>query len=231
VLGAYALALHNAGRSDDATALTDCAQLVRVYDLPLPDGYPNMAEFNRELAMCISNDPSLLANPVSKATTGGAQTGELKLHESNCLQSLGTRINAAVNEAVLSYNAAGLTTHPVMQPAARDWSLRAWGTVLRDGGHQTPHMHPLGWLSGVYYAHLPAELENTESAAGALQFGCPPERLFRTTEPATFDYKPSTGRLILFPSWFWHQTIPFESTEQRISIAFDVMPHTRLREL
>ena len=33
------------------------------------------------------------------------------------------------------------------------------------------------------------------------------------------------GRVVLFPSYFYHRTIPFESDEQRISIAFDLMPH------
>ncbi len=30
--------------------------------------------------------------------------------------------------------------------------------------------------------------------------------------------------MVLFPSYFYHRTIPFESDEQRISIDFDVMP-------
>jgi hypothetical protein len=30
--------------------------------------------------------------------------------------------------------------------------------------------------------------------------------------------------LLLFPSYFYHRTLPFRSAEQRISIAFDVVP-------
>jgi hypothetical protein len=30
--------------------------------------------------------------------------------------------------------------------------------------------------------------------------------------------------MILFPSYFYHRTIPFEASETRISIAFDAMP-------
>jgi hypothetical protein len=29
---------------------------------------------------------------------------------------------------------------------------------------------------------------------------------------------------VLFPSYFWHRTLPFEAAETRISIAFDAVP-------
>jgi hypothetical protein len=30
--------------------------------------------------------------------------------------------------------------------------------------------------------------------------------------------------MLTFPSYFWHRTIPFASEEDRISIAFDLIP-------
>jgi len=36
------------------------------------------------------------------------------------------------------------------------------------------------------------------------------------------------GRLVVFPSWYWHRTLPFAQPGERISIAFDVMPLARL---
>ena len=35
--------------------------------------------------------------------------------------------------------------------------------------------------------------------------------------------KPVEGLMVLFPSYFYHRTLPFESDEVRISIAFDVL--------
>ena len=35
--------------------------------------------------------------------------------------------------------------------------------------------------------------------------------------------KPDEGLMVLFPSHFWHHTIPFESEQQRISVAFDAI--------
>ena len=99
-----------------------------------------------------------------------------------------------------------------------------WGTVLKGGGRQSPHMHPLGWLSGVYYVDLPADMQADAANAGWLEFGAPPDRYYCSDPPATQSYAPAAGRLILFPSWFWHRTLPFGSSAARISIAFDVMP-------
>ncbi len=35
--------------------------------------------------------------------------------------------------------------------------------------------------------------------------------------------RPETGLLVLFPSFFWHRTIPFQGGGKRISIAFDLI--------
>ena len=92
-------------------------------------------------------------------------------------------------------------------------------------------MHPLGWLSGVYYVQLPAAMATSNNEAGWLEFGQPPERFFGNARPAVKRYQPVAGRLLLFPSWFWHQTVPFQCDGERISIAFDVMPKAGLRLL
>jgi hypothetical protein len=30
--------------------------------------------------------------------------------------------------------------------------------------------------------------------------------------------------LVLFPSYFWHGTVPFASDQRRLTLAFDVVP-------
>ena len=52
--------------------------------------------------------------------------------------------------------AGGFATHPAMAWATEHWTLRLWATVLDPGGVQLPHLHPLGWLSGVYYVQVPS---------------------------------------------------------------------------
>jgi uncharacterized protein (TIGR02466 family) len=231
VVGAQALALHNAGERNAAQALTDCAALVQIYELPCPAEFTSTAAFTGELADVIRSDSSLLSNPVSKSTYGGEQTGELDLQAHPALAAFAKLLDRAIADAAHSYNAAGLEDHPVMLPANDDWTIRVWGTVLRAGGQQTPHMHPLGWLSGVCYIELPDDMGAAGHQSGWLEFGRPPDRLFRAGEPDIRSYEPARGRLMLFPSWFWHQTVPFTGAGERISIAFDVLPKAGLRML
>lgn len=118
----------------------------------------------------------------------------------------------------------------MMARAAERWTLRVWGTVLGPGGHQAPHMHPLGWLSGAYYVRVPRDMQpipdtgDLAQIAGALEFSRPPARLLVQTPAEVRVVAPREGRLALFPSAFYHRTIPFTSGEKRISIAFDAMP-------
>jgi uncharacterized protein (TIGR02466 family) len=113
-----------------------------------------------------------------------------------------------------------------MAPARDRWTLRTWGTVLEAGGYQTAHMHPLGWLSGVYYVEIPDGLpaEMTATGAGALEFGAPPARVSAAASHPLRRVEPRAGRLVLFPSYLYHRTLPFAGAGRRISLAFDVMP-------
>ena len=36
--------------------------------------------------------------------------------------------------------------------------------------------------------------------------------------------QPVPGRLVLFPSYMWHGTIPFQDAQPRTTIAFDAVP-------
>ena len=79
--------------------------------------------------------------------------------------------------------ARGPSLHP-RPSAGRLFNI--WGVVLEKGGHQTPHIHPSAWLSGVYYARVP-EAIGSEAPDGWLEFGgadCPFPSLSRTSRPA-----------------------------------------------
>ena len=231
IVGAHALALLHAGRDAEAYLLTNADMLVQRHRLALPEDCGDIETLNRALATTIANDPSLLDNPVSKSTYGGAQTGELDAGSAADIDALLAGIAAAVEAAIGRYRETFAADHPVLAPASEQWMLRSWGTVLREGGRQTPHMHPLAWLSGVYYVQVPDDMATAGKDAGWLEFGRPPERFCHGHEPQTYRFEPRAGELIIFPSWFWHQTLPFRSGEQRISIAFDVMPQSRLQML
>jgi len=224
VVAASAYALREAGRQAEAEEILDLERLVRVTELTAPAGFDDLASFNRELALAILADASLRAGPLSKATRGGQQTGELDLDEHPALAAFARCVNGEIEATAAALRAAGLGAHAAMRPAAERWTLRAWATVLERGGHQAPHMHPLAWLSGVYYVQLPAGMASETTAAGGLEFGAPPERLHVRQPAVTRRIEPREGQLVVFPSYLYHRTEPFDVPGQRISIAFDVMP-------
>ena len=92
-----------------------------------------------------------------------------------------------------------------------------------ENGHHIAHFHDQGWISSVYYAELPDSIGAESDHAGWLQFGVPPERLDLNLV-AELSIQPKVGMLVLFPSYFWHGTIPFPGQQTRLTAAFDVIP-------
>ena len=93
-------------------------------------------------------------------------------------------------------------------------------------GHQVPHIHPTGWVSGVYYPRLPvfeAAIKGSDFA-GCLEFGALPPDIPFDGEVHLKTVQPEEGMLVLFPSFFYHRTIPFEDEATLVSIAFDFRP-------
>lgn len=224
VLAARAVALRDAGRAGEARELIDLERLVHVGELSLPRGFASLVAFNAGLAAAVLADPSLLANPASKSTRGGSQTGEFNADQQPLLRALREALDTELRAVIAAWRKSGYASHPAMDWATDHWTLRLWATVLRPGGHQLPHLHPLGWLSGVYYVQVPPGIAAEPGDAGALEFGQLPARVIHTEEPECRIVAPVAGRLVVFPSYFYHRTLPFISVEQRISIAFDVMP-------
>jgi uncharacterized protein (TIGR02466 family) len=100
----------------------------------------------------------------------------------------------------------------------------AWYVKMSKGGHLTSHIHETGWLSGVVYLAIPRDRPEG-SLAGGIEFSTDGDDYPR--EHDDFPRKtllPVAGDIVLFPSSLFHRTIPFESNEERICIAFDVKP-------
>ena len=83
-------------------------------------------------------------------------------------------------------------------------------------------MHKLGWLSGSIYLELEKKLGSNQ---GNIVFD-----LHGADYPKDGVAIPSQerdierGDLILFPSSIFHRTSPFEATNNRVTLAFDIKP-------
>jgi tetratricopeptide (TPR) repeat protein len=98
-----------------------------------------------------------------------------------------------------------------------------WSVRLHRDGYHTSHVHPRGWISSACYIQLPDCMRAGRTAEGALSFGAP-GMLTRPSLPAELSVRPELGLLVLFPSYFWHGTLPFHSEQPRLTVAFDAVP-------
>ena len=99
-------------------------------------------------------------------------------------------------------------------------NIFGWHVILKKQGYQSAHIHPGGWLSGVIYLKVVPPLEKDE---GAIEFSLNGQNYSYKDSPK-LTYQPKLGDIILFPSSLHHRTIPFTTDNDRIVIAFDLMP-------
>jgi len=109
-------------------------------------------------------------------------------------------------------------------------SLKGWIVYLRSQGFQTSHNHLSGWMSGVLYLNIPKMKDSGNE--GAIKFSLHgydyPKSKNNIPEKIIM---PVTGSIVLFPSSLYHSTIPFDSNENRISLAFDLMPGNQAKRV
>ena len=101
------------------------------------------------------------------------------------------------------------------------FELQSWVNLHERGGFNFLHMHEAALLSGSFYLKVPA-------GSGALTFRDPRAGVLHgiikgsvANGHADIQLKPSSGLLVLFPSWMEHYVEPHESDEPRICIAFN----------
>jgi len=214
-----ALAMHELAlrmnRDPRAEVLANHDKHVRVFELDLPDG------FNADLNAWLDALHGDAREHVDQTLRRGTQTMEPLF---NSTDPLIVTLRGKIEEAVAAY-IAGMDdddAHPLSSRRTDGFRFTgSWSSRLRDQGFHTNHIHPRGWISSVYYVAVPDAVEDGQQ--GWLKFG---EPSFATPMNDTIRrmVKPAPGRLVLFPSYMWHGTVPFRSDTARTTIAFDAVP-------
>jgi tetratricopeptide (TPR) repeat protein len=204
-------------------ALCGYDTLVRVFDLEPPDGFSRMADFNAELNAALDRLHPETREFLGQSLRGGTQTphalfgGGLELVE---------KLRARIDEAVARYisELAADDGHPFLSRRTRDFRYAgSWSSRLKDSGFHVNHIHPMGWISSCYYVAVPPAVADESTRQGWIKFGEPSLKV-PLKQPVRRAIQPAPGRLILFPSYLWHGTIPFHDKAARTTIAFDVVP-------
>jgi tetratricopeptide (TPR) repeat protein len=201
----------------------DYENFVQIFEIAPPEGYFDVESFNRDLNRYLDTFHSDKREDIEQTLRGGTQTFENLFERGHDLVE---RLRARIDEAVAAYIARlkDDENHPLLKRRRRDFGYSAsWSSRLHDCGFHTNHIHSKGWISSAYYIDLPEAVEDAAAKQGWIKFG---EPAFTTTlkEPIRRTIQPRAGRLVLFPSYMWHGTIPFQSKTARTTIAFDVVP-------
>jgi len=215
-------ALLAAGRRQELNFLVDFDRLIQTQTIEAPADYDSLEDFNAALVAYSVNHPSL-ASPTDKATIYGRQTGNLNgAEEGSPIHYL---IACIQKFAMKYYDRRSVDPgHPFLSQEPGPRSIDIWATVLDREGHQLTHIHRNGWLSGVYYAKVPDVIRRDDPIrTGWIEFGRPRIYPAFISDIPTRHYLPEEGTLFLFPSYFWHRTVPLQSDEVRVSIAFDLI--------
>ncbi|MCU7555084.1 tetratricopeptide repeat protein [Alteromonas sp. ASW11-19] len=202
--------------------LHDYHEFVFANPITTPAGFKNNAAFNAALAADLNQlHQRLHAPPVEQSLRTGTQTfGNLFDQNIATVQAL----KQAISEQVSRYigQLPRIPGHPLCGEKTNQFDYSgSWSVRLAGTGYHRNHYHHEGWISACYYVSLPEAL--THDGQGWIKFGQPDISSQLIFEP-DFVLKPQAGHVVLFPSYMWHGTVPFESDENRLTVAFDIVP-------
>lgn len=195
--------------------LADYDRLVMPIDLDAAPG------FFDELALRLTEWHTTSEHPADQSLRGGTQTrGKLFDRRDPLIERLTAQIRTGVQGRLRQL--PNDARHPFLSRKSQDFGFEgSWSVRLRSEGYHVSHIHQDGWLSSALYVSLPPEVGQGD--AGALAFGVPDAALDLDLPPRRVE-RPQVGRLIVFPSYFWHGTLPFQSAHPRLTVAFDALP-------
>jgi hypothetical protein len=184
-----------------------------------------MESFNAELNAYLDRIHPTTREYLAQSLRNGTQTPDRLFGAGHDLVE---RLQRRIREAIARYIADMKPDdkHPLLSRRARAFDYTgSWSSRLRDCGFHTNHVHPEGWISSCYYVALPPAVEDTKARQGWIKFGEPALDV-TLKDPIRRAIQPKPGRLVLFPSYMWHGTVPFHDAHPRTTIAFDVVPKT-----
>jgi len=174
------------------------------------------------LALYLRNRHSHATQPKAQSVKDGTQVSGVLFDAENPVRDALLRcINQCFDE--YQHSIEDRSCSYLLLPDIKGKKLKireGWSINLAEGGYHAYHVHQEGALSAVFYVDLPIEIDKDDNA-GYLGFGVPEFSLDEPLEPE-YVVMPKKGRLVVFPSHFWHGTIPFSSETHRLTIAFDV---------
>ncbi|MFL2844619.1 MAG: tetratricopeptide repeat protein [Alphaproteobacteria bacterium] len=189
---------------------------IKKYDLKKEDGFDN--DLIKKIVFFHKNSQSDYMSQ-SLLSNGTQSAGNLFLLKDDFIQILKDIIMRKI--ATYRNDFKGINNGFLKNWPERN-QLHGWIVSMKSGGKLDSHIHKQGWLSGSLYISLPKE-NNSDSGNISFSYnggGYPTDGVIFKEKIIDID----EGQIVLFPSSIFHKTIPFYSTKERVSLAFDIKP-------
>lgn len=197
-------------------ALYDYRAFVRSYWLAAPSNWRDLHSYLSDLAQALREAHKTHTHPFGQSVKQGTQATNVLDLEHPALRALPAALDPPIRQYLQD---VGAGPDPLRSRNRGDYAIHGvWSIRMAAGGRHTDHVHPQGWISSACYICVP----EATPPEGWLKFGEPG---VRTTQACDAEHlvEPIAGRLVLFPSYMWHGTVPFSGLGERLTLAFDLI--------
>jgi len=207
--------------------LIDYQQYVQAFEIPVPNGYSSRSEFLAELEHTLLAMHKTTAAPLKQTLKNGTQTpGRLLYKPLQPIIDLKNSFELVVREYIASL--PNDINHPLLSRKSQHLNFAgSWSVRLKPNGYHVNHIHPKGWLSSSFYITVPDFSMSSQQSvhAGGIKFGESSLGL-DDREVISRIIVPKAGELVLFPSYVWHGTYPFNGKDSdfRLTAPCDITP-------
>jgi hypothetical protein len=219
-----AVAISNAilGNTAAVARLLDYDRFFRCIPSVTPKDFAG-GDFYRSLAAEIATNLNFYDEPPNRSIRKAWRHDGFMKSELPASRALTAEIRRHVDGYI-----AGLpsdTDHPFIASRPSEYVVKGWAVVSSGAGHHLAHIHCEAWMSGVYYVVRPNISRVPGTDCGWLRVG-PPEHLAVSPADGWQErvVEPEPGNLVLMPGYFFHSTQPTGVEQERICIAFDIVP-------
>jgi uncharacterized protein (TIGR02466 family) len=220
VIAALAIAEAHLGNETEVSMLVDYERFFRLLATEPPEGFREPG-FHALLAAEIKSDLRFYDQPEGRSIRKGWRNNGIVGSELPASRALIRLLRDHVDRYIASL--PGDSDHPFVASRPAEYVLEGWAVVSDGASHHASHIHPRAWLSGVYYVVRPPSSLEAGTDRGWLRVG-PPSRNGGLAGWDVRRVEPAPGNLVLMPGYFYHDTEPMATNEERICVAFDVVP-------